>query len=57
MYEHPWACGVLPKWAVTGHDPLWSLSLLLTLRILVGEQMLSLSQAQLQGPLLPEAGS
>lgn len=26
MYEHPWACWVFTKWAVTGHDPLWSLS-------------------------------
>lgn len=32
-------------WAVTAHDPLWSLSLLLTLKMLVWEQMLSLSQA------------
>lgn len=53
MYEHPWACGVLTKWAVTGLDTIWRLLLLLTLNMLVWEQMLSLSQAQLQGPLLP----
>lgn len=30
MGDPPWALGVLAERAVTGHDPLWSLSLLLT---------------------------
>lgn len=52
--KHRWACGILTKWTVAGHDPLWSLSLLLTLRYWCGNKCCLCHQLNHRGLSFPK---